>query len=308
MLKDLIKQRLMAAADEIFALFERTLESYEEELSRRREEKVRRQLHEAACTNDVVQPLFGRQEERPPQPHRGSSTLTWEDPQPPYIKEEEEEVWTTQERECLLSLKEADLTELPLTGFSLKTEDEEGEPREDQPLAPLSESDHTTSHSPEDEDGDDDQEPLSGDMRTHTDNKHCKCSKKKTGQKCVDCSESSFSAEAKPFSCSVCRKSFAKNSHLNEHAKTHTGERPFNCSVCAKRFTNKSHLNEHVRTHTGEKPFCCSVCVKSFAKKSNLNDPYENAHRRKVFRLFRVWRSLLAKSNPGEPHGDTHGR
>ncbi|XP_054642503.1 myb-like protein X isoform X5 [Dunckerocampus dactyliophorus] len=150
-----------------------------------------------------------------------------EEPQPTYVKEEEEELSITQEGEHLLGPEEADHGRLPLTGVSVKTEDPEDKPpessqlhhspseemREAEPscssslqhmtteadgdhcggsqtdnlLAPLSDSDDTTSHSPEGEDNDFTQESLSsdtdceGDMMTHTGNKHSESSKKKTG-------------------------------------------------------------------------------------------------------------------------------
>ncbi|XP_054628937.1 uncharacterized protein LOC129179564 isoform X2 [Dunckerocampus dactyliophorus] len=101
MLKELVKERLMAAADEIFALLERTMASYEEELSRTREENERqRQQLEAVYKTQFVlqiegaQQVIGHQEEHPPQPQQ--------DPQTPHVKEEAEEVWPTQEGECLL--------------------------------------------------------------------------------------------------------------------------------------------------------------------------------------------------------------
>ncbi|XP_061880026.1 uncharacterized protein LOC133631872 [Entelurus aequoreus] len=225
MLKELVKERLMAAADEIFALFERTIASYEEELSRRREKERHRQQLEAASKSDIVlhiedvQQMIACQEERPPQSQRRSPTLKQEAPQPPHIKEEEEELWITQEREYVLGLEEADLTKLPLTGVSVKTEAHEEKPPEssqlhhspreenrgaeppscrliqhmttkaagdhcggsqaDNLLAPLSDS----------EDGDTN-EPLSsdtdreGDTRSHIDRKHSKPSKKKTASTC----------------------------------------------------------------------------------------------------------------------------
>ncbi|XP_054644381.1 uncharacterized protein LOC129188210 isoform X2 [Dunckerocampus dactyliophorus] len=141
-------------------------------------------------------------------------------PQVPCVKEEEEELSITQEGEHFLGPEEANLARLPLTGISVKTDDHEDKPpessqlhhrpneemREAEPscssslqhmtteadgdhcggsqadnlLAPLSDSDDITSHSPEDEDSDYNQESLSNDtdceddMMTHTGNKHLK--------------------------------------------------------------------------------------------------------------------------------------
>nr|XP_057926015.1 zinc finger protein 236-like [Doryrhamphus excisus] len=229
--------------------------------------------------------------ERPPQPQGRSSTLKQEELQP-QIKEEEDELWITQERECLLGLEEADLTTLPLNGITVKTEDHEDKPLEssqlhhspseenrgaeppssssqllktesdgDNLLAPLSDSDDITSHSPEDEDMDT-QEPLSSDtdceddMRTRTDNKHSERSKKKTGKKC--------------FTCSFCAKSFSFKCLLSRHMRTHTGEKPFSCSYCDKSFTIKDNMVRHMRTHTGERPYSCTVCGNAFSWMSIL--------------------------------------
>ncbi|XP_061783594.1 uncharacterized protein [Nerophis lumbriciformis] len=121
MLKELVKERLMVAADEIFALFETTMASYEEELSRTREEKEqhRQQLEAFSQIRMMLQAgdiqLLAHRGERPLQPQM--------EPQPPYIKEEEEELWITQGGECLLGSGEADPAELPQTVVSVKTED-----------------------------------------------------------------------------------------------------------------------------------------------------------------------------------------
>ncbi|XP_054628113.1 uncharacterized protein LOC129179208 isoform X4 [Dunckerocampus dactyliophorus] len=166
------------------------------------------------CPSDVQQ-MVG------PQLQGVSSTLKQEDPQPPHIKDEEEELWTTQEGECLPGREEPDLTEVPPTGVSVKTEDHEDKPPEssqlrhshseenrgaeppssssppqqmktesdgdhcggsqgDNLLAPLSDSDDTTSHSPDEEEASSSDTDGEGDRRTHADNKHSGCSKKKT--------------------------------------------------------------------------------------------------------------------------------
>nr|XP_042910625.1 zinc finger protein 761-like [Parasteatoda tepidariorum] len=48
-------------------------------------------------------------------------------------------------------------------------------------------------------------------------------------------------------------------SHMKRHQLVHTQERPFTCSVCFKSFNHKVSLLCHTRLHTGEKPFSCEL-------------------------------------------------
>ncbi|XP_061748360.1 uncharacterized protein LOC133546592 isoform X2 [Nerophis ophidion] len=70
--------------------------------------------------------MNARQEERPLQQQ--------EDPQPPHMKEEEEEVWISQEGECPVGQEEADVSKFPLTVVSVKTEEHEDKPPESSQL------------------------------------------------------------------------------------------------------------------------------------------------------------------------------
>ncbi|XP_042306564.1 zinc finger and SCAN domain-containing protein 30-like [Sceloporus undulatus] len=75
----------------------------------------------------------------------------------------------------------------------------------------------------------------------------------------------------KPHHCCYCGKSFSDNANLIKHRRIHTGEKPHKCSDCGKSFTQSSHLILHRRIHTGEKAYCCTMCKKSFSRYSFLS-------------------------------------
>ncbi|XP_057688140.1 uncharacterized protein LOC130913494 isoform X2 [Corythoichthys intestinalis] len=129
MLKDLIKERLDAAAEEIFGLFERTIKSYEEQLYRVREESERhRQQLEAICKAQIVirvgdvQQSIGHQENLPTQLLWGNSSLEQENPQPLTVKEEKDGQQLPHVKE---EEEKADVSELSLPGVSKDSENNE---------------------------------------------------------------------------------------------------------------------------------------------------------------------------------------
>ncbi|XP_033991010.1 involucrin-like [Trematomus bernacchii] len=80
-----------------------------------------------------VQQLVVVKEEVPPEQQEWSSSLDQEDPEPPpHIKEEQEELWISQEGEQLQGLEEADITKSTFTPVPVKSEDDEEKPQSSQ--------------------------------------------------------------------------------------------------------------------------------------------------------------------------------
>ncbi|DAZ95449.1 TPA: hypothetical protein N0F65_013018 [Lagenidium giganteum] len=81
---------------------------------------------------------------------------------------------------------------------------------------------------------------------------------------------------SKKHECPTCNKQFRGRSELQNHVRTHTGEKPLKCSYagCNKRYAHSSNLRAHERTHAGVKPYACHYdgCGKSFAHSVSLKE------------------------------------
>ena len=98
-------------------------------------------------------------------------------------------------------------------------------------------------------------EPQSGLNSDHKGNKH-----KDDGTQTV----------VKPFSCSVCGKSYRQKKFFTTHMICHSEGKCFSCSFCDMTFQRRGGVVRHMNFHKGEKPFSCSIFGKGFVIYSRL--------------------------------------
>ncbi|XP_074495256.1 uncharacterized protein LOC141769757 isoform X2 [Sebastes fasciatus] len=295
-LREFVNERLTAAAEEIFRVFKKTIFEYEEEIDRQRKLldivwKPEIKLHRIELP---LQYIFQDEEVLADQQlciQERNSSLDQEDPEPPQIKEEQEELCTSQEGEQL-EVKQETKT------FILTPTDEESDHSEDQTLdfnpddtvsaseteslvnmpvssaIPEPNSDHQllshTSHVAESQDQkggkngesgstrNTEPEPMESQDKSHSNNvftTHLNTSTDKTFPLYI---------------CDFCGKDFDIKSKLDRHLRAHKNEKPYFCNTCGNRFKDMQTLTRHKTIHTGERPYSCQICGKKFRLKSDV--------------------------------------
>ncbi|XP_049908175.1 zinc finger protein 664-like [Epinephelus moara] len=297
-LREFVKERLTAAAEEIFGVFKTTIVEYEEEIDRLRRLldivwKPELTLH---STEHPQQHVYKEEEVLTDQER--SSSLDQEDPEPPQIKEEEEELCISQEGEQLELKEEADTFMLtPTHEESDHSEDQTLDLNPDVTLSALEKEyvvnlpvisfvvsgahgDHQllshSSHVAESQDQTRGKHGDSGSSRDAEPKPHKRDHKSSihsniTGNPDFSEIPCNTHTDKQSFKCDICEKYFKFKSLLQRHMKTHTGEKPYSCNICGKGFSRTSTLNIHRRIHTFEKPYSCNTCGKQFSQKSALN-------------------------------------
>ncbi|XP_059192788.1 zinc finger protein 3-like [Centropristis striata] len=297
-LKEFVNERLAAAVEEIFSVFEKTISEYEEEIDRQRRLlnivwKPEIKLHR--ITPELPQQHVCKEEEE------RNSSLDQEDTDPPQIKEEPEELSTSQQGEQLVVKQETDPCLFTPTS-------EQSDHSEDQFFNPARSQSEAETELPasmciswlKDKSACEAYEPNS-DHQLITYNSHAAESQthaggkqggpestRNAGKKQKKRHHNSFihtnnlceptmstihcnaPTDKKSLECDTCGKAFKYQSKLQRHQRIHSGEKPYSCSICGKGFSVITVLTTHMRMHTGEKPFLCKTCGKSFCEMSVL--------------------------------------
>ncbi|XP_067456477.1 zinc finger protein 271-like [Thunnus thynnus] len=271
-LRELMNERLTAAAEEIFRVFQETISEYEKEIDRQRilldivwkpEIKLHRtelpQQH--VCKEEEVladQQLcdleknssLDQEDPEPPQIKEEQkelcTSLDQEDPEPLQIKEEQEELCTSLEGEQLVLKQETETFMLTPTCDESEDQTLDLSPDEAQREA---EKEHVVSMSVK---SSVEPEPNSDDQ-LFSHNSHVAESQDHKRGKYGD-SGSTRKAEPK-----LKKRPYRSKNHTNNednsttlkiHSNTDTGEKSFKCDICGKSFMCKSILHRHLRVHT----------------------------------------------------------
>ncbi|XP_061657166.1 zinc finger protein 341 isoform X1 [Syngnathoides biaculeatus] len=73
--------------------------------------------------------------------------------------------------------------------------------------------------------------------------------RQRSSKKSSDGGLDSLKSKGPKLKCSFCDKIFSKNFDLQQHIRSHTGEKPFQCIVCGRAFAQKSNMKKHMQTH-----------------------------------------------------------
>ncbi|XP_032387030.1 zinc finger protein 37 homolog isoform X4 [Etheostoma spectabile] len=275
-LREFVTERLTAAAEEIVRAVEDTIAEYKEEIARQR------RLLQLVGTPEVKLHRI----EFPQQHVCKEEDILAEDPELPQIKEEQEELCTSQEGEPLVLKQETESDHSEGQTMTFNPDDDPLSAAEKEHVANMPVITSVVSQSNSDHQllPNEAQSQDQKGVKTHGDSgsfrsaepdpkkRHHKRSCHSNNVNNTDLSEIHRNTKTgkKSFICDSCGKVFKYNSAFQRHLRVHTGEKPYSCKTCGKDFGRKNHLEIHMRTHTGERPYVCKSCTKTFCDVSAL--------------------------------------
>ncbi|XP_072294033.1 uncharacterized protein [Eucyclogobius newberryi] len=322
-LRALVNARLTAAAEEIFALVERTIAEYEEELCRSKEENQRNQQLLDSVLSSQNSHGAGVQFEPP----RG------EDFVPSSDAEEEQSSRRRDDREDLtfipniLVKDEENLSSL----FGQSETAPRGHANKTQQFLLKHFGEKRTDYDSDIEDGwtprgsgadklqkdegredhkDDSLETMLSESLSDNDGggEH-----KVQSHECLACGEA-FKGDAElhkhmdshvSFNCPICGQDFPLEDEFKAHLAVHGVNASFSCSECDAQFALQTHLERHLKIHASHTTFSCPVCSKSFTRKYRLRSHMSSHTGEKPFSCPVCGRGFTRKDNLGA-HMATH--
>ncbi|KAM9810262.1 uncharacterized protein ACB057_004203 [Neosynchiropus ocellatus] len=301
-LRQFVSDRLAAAAQEIFGVFQQTVSELVDELDRQRKRPVVRlpsvgsytaaghresEVNSFLLTDDVVLCRGPADVQQLPVtvPEESSELREWrpsldpEDPDPPRYQDEElENVSLAQVKQEAGAQPEE---EPPTCSVTIKAE-AEGDPCGGPVSCSAPRLLSLDQRTPSDSDTDNSEDwRKSTDTQTGSNSgENPEVGERSDGTRCWRCCRAftcvtslrdhQKACSRRPFTCSQCGKSFRMKGNLKAHMIGHTGEKPFSCPQCGKCFNRRHILKNHLRTHSGEKPYRCSQCGHCFKWKVQL--------------------------------------
>ncbi|KAM7385382.1 hypothetical protein PAMP_001469 [Pampus punctatissimus] len=286
LLRAFVNERLTAAAEEIFDVFERTIVKYEEEASSSQQEieRLRGLLLDLVSNKktDFSQSSVCKEESAPEQ-HRSeqesSLSISQMEPETRHIKVEDQDLWANQQQEDQVQeCKDADVLYLPHCSAWGQNEQEDTKPSL-QRQTQVSESGEQFQELEETEDDAHFMFPLSS--QPHIQNESVQVEREsltisnhtqtEQSQSCVISDLSRLNSVTPDYHCHLCDKSFSSNHHLINHAfHMHSKDAGVLCAVCGKTLDSTESLNVHLKSHKGSKS--CHVCGKHCSSMTILTE------------------------------------
>uniref|UniRef100_A0A673X114 Zinc finger protein 79-like n=1 Tax=Salmo trutta TaxID=8032 RepID=A0A673X114_SALTR len=294
LLRVFLNDRLTAAAEEIFGVVEKTVAEYQEEVVRlQRLLDIVLQPEINLQRADLQQRTLSVSEEGvPPEQQQceqeWSPSLGQEDTEPIQIKEEEEELRTTQEEEHIHGF-ETDTKDSIFTAGCVKSDCDEDPTHPTHLYQAQKEGngkrDPTTEQITTEPDGEDyiESEPTSVSQPFSAVNPDCFAAQSEniesvsgmetggplSGFKQV-ISKRSEMAKGQKSRINTKGKKSTQFSLLKSPSQSHATSYCCSCPVCGTCFNQNEDLKRHMRSHTGENPYNCHDCGKTFIRSGHL--------------------------------------